>query len=587
LFFPQFFKMSTLLQLKSVFTHAIQKALDDKSLSAEVQPCMQEQFGHYQCNSSLQLAKTFSLPPREIAQKIIASLQEEDAKMFERIDIAGPGFINLTLKPHFLSQRLHQTLEDPYLGIPRPKVKQRVIVEYSSPNIAKELHVGHLRSTIIGESLARIFSFLGHEVIQLNHVGDWGTQFGMLIAFMKAYHSKLLVNQTQLTLPELMQLYKDAKKKFDSDQEFKQKAHLEVVDLQARKKESIEIWEKICEISRLAIAKIYHLLDVNLIERGESFYQPFLHQMIEDLEMQGLLSISDGAKCIFMEGFNTKEGQPLPLIVQKSDGGFPYAATDLAAMKHRSYAEKADRIIVVVDQGQSLHFQMVHKAAVLAGYIDPNKNKFDHVGFGLVLGADGKKFKTRSGDTEKLIDLLNQGINEAKKIILEKNPEINAEELTHLSEIIGIGAIKYADLSTQRQKDYLFSYDRMLRFEGNTAVFLMYAYVRIQGIKRKSKKDLKEITKHERINLSHPSEVSLGYHLVRFPEILDQITQDLMPNRLTDYLFHLAEKFHAFFRDCRVTGSEEEGSRLLLCEVTGKVLKQGLFLLGLKTVDRM
>lgn len=579
--------MSIATFIRKLSTQAI-RSLYKEAKEAEIQPCAQEQFGHYQCNSPLQLAKVLQASPRDIASKIvdqIASLTEE--KVFEKIDIAGPGFINFYLHPSFLAKSLYQILQDPFLGVERPEKKEKVIVEFSSPNIAKELHVGHLRSTIIGESLARIFSFLGHEVIRLNHIGDWGTQFGMLIAYIKEDVPDILAAEKQVTVEELMNYYRAAKKRFDEDPSFKKSAHQEVVKLQAREEESIHVWEKICNISRLAFQRIYDLLDVEITERGESFYHPFLKDLIADLEKKGLITISEGAKCLFMEGFETKEGKPLPLIVQKADGGFNYATTDLAALRHRVLAEKANRIIVVVDLGQALHFKMIHQAAQMAGYINPEKVRFEHVAFGLVLGPDGKKFKTRAGETEKLIDLLNQAISHAKKIIQEKDPDINQDSLDHLAEIIGIGAVKYADLSTQRQKDYSFSYERMLRFEGNTAVFLLYAYVRIQGIKRKAQANMGHILEKEEINLKDPTEISLACYLLRFEEILDQVAEDLFPHRLTDYLYRLAEKFHAFFRDCRVVGTTEEHSRLLLCEATGRVLKQGLHLLGLKTVDRM
>ena len=346
-------------------------------------------------------------------------------------------------------------------------------------------------------------------------------------------------------------------------------------------------WEIICDASRKGFQEIYDLLNVRVLERGESFYNPFLKEVVEELERKGLVTLSNGAKCIFLEGFKNREGEPLPLMVQKSDGGYNYDTTDMAAIRHRIFVEKADRIIVVTDIGQSLHFQLVFAAAEKAAWLDPKQTRVDHVGFGLVLGADGKKFKTRSGDTEKLIDLLTEAVAQARQIILERMPTAPAEEIDHLATVIGIGAVKYADLSSHRTKDYTFSYERMLRFEGNTAVFLLYAYVRINGIKRKTHADIKHILATSHIALQHPTEVSLGIHLRRFGEILESVARDLLPNRLADYLYELAEKFNAFFRDCRVEGTPEESSRLLLCELTARVLKQGLEILGLETVERM
>jgi arginyl-tRNA synthetase len=346
-------------------------------------------------------------------------------------------------------------------------------------------------------------------------------------------------------------------------------------------------WKIICDISRKAFEEVYAILGVKLIERGESFYNPFLKDMVDDLEKRHIIEISDGAKCIFLEGFKNREGNPLPYMVQKSDGGYNYDTTDLAAFRHRVQVEKASRIIIVTDAGQSLHFQMAHAAAVKSDYLDPAKVRFDHVPFGLVLGPDGKKFKTRSGETEKLIDLLNEAVDAAKAILKERLPDISEVELNELAKTLGIDAVKYADLSCHRQKDYQFSYERMLKFEGNTAAFLLYAFVRILGIKRKTHADMEQVLAAHHIQLQHPSEIALGLHLRRFGEVLEAFTKDLLPNRLADYLYSLAEKFNAFFRDCRVEGAKEEGERLVLCELTCKILQTGLNILGLKTVSRM
>ena len=329
------------------------------------------------------------------------------------------------------------------------------------------------------------------------------------------------------------------------------------------------------------------MLDVRIIERGESFYNPYLAERVSDLESKGLITISDGAKCVFLEGFQTRDGMPLPMIVQKSDGGYNYDTTDVAALWHRIFIEKADRIVVVTDAGQSLHFAMLFKVAEKAGYINPDKVRVDHVPFGLVLGQDGKKFKTRSGETEKLIDLLLEAVRQAEIIMHERLPELAPEEIALLARTLGIDAVKYADLACNRAKDYVFSYERMLKFEGNTAAFLLYAYVRIQGIKRKVGKSIEEVIKTSTIALEHPSEIGLALHLCQFGETLEMMSRDLLPNRLTDYLYNLAEKFNAFFRDCRVEGSPQENSRLLLAEASARVLEKGLTILGLKTLDRM
>lgn len=558
-------------------------------LDVEVTQSSQPQFGHYQCNNALKIAKALKANPREVAIRLIEHFETsfEGVPFIDKLDVAGPGFINITLSTEYLGRRLQNALLDARMGVPLPDKCQKIIVEFSSPNIAKELHVGHIRSTIIGDALARLFEFLGHDVLRLNHVGDWGTQFGMLITYMQQHVPDVLTGKCSTDLSELLQWYKASKKIFDEDAQFKKKAQLRVVELQKGDLDTLNAWRMICAISRTAFQEIYDLLDVHLMERGESFYNPYLPKVVEDLENKNLITISDGAKCVFLEGFQNRDGSALPMIVQKSDGGYNYDTTDMAAMWHRVFIEKADRIIIVTDAGQSLHFAMLFKAAREVGYIDPNKVQVDHVPFGVVLGADGKKFKTRSGETEKLIDLLMEAVHKAEEIMRERLPDLSDDEIHRVSRILGIDAVKYADLSCHRVKDYVFSYDRMLKFEGNTAAFLLYAYVRIEGIKRKVGKDIEEILQAAHITLEHATEIDLSLHLCQFGETLEIMSRDLLPNRLTDYLYILAEKFHAFFRDCRVDGSPQEGSRLLLCEAARRILSQGLSILGLKTLDRM
>lgn len=589
--------METIIQeLHRIFDAALKTAFSSEFASApdqlisEITQSTQPQFGHYQCNNALKIAKALKKNPREVAEKLIQSVDKNDscgALMLAKLEIAGPGFINITVDTTFLSKQATQLLKDERLGVGLPKIRQKIIVEFSSPNIAKELHVGHLRSTIIGDAIARLFEFLGHDVLRLNHIGDWGTQFGMLIAYMQDAVPEALTGKMQAELPQLMQWYREAKKRFDEDPDFKKRSQLQVVQLQGGDPHSLNAWKAICDISRKAFSEIYSLMDVKTNERGESFYNPFLAQMVEDLSRRGLITESDGAKCIFLEGFVNRDGSPMPMIIQKSDGGYNYDTTDMAAMHHRVSVEKADRIIILTDAGQSLHFAMLAKAAEKAGYLDPKKTRFDHVPFGVVLGPDGKKFKTRSGETEKLVDLLLEAVRQAKQIMSERLPDLRQAELDRLSLILGIDAIKYADLSCHRVKDYVFSYERMLKFEGNTAAFLLYAYVRIQGIKRKVGLNIDQVLASSQIQLEHPTEIALALHLRQFGETLDDMSRDLLPNRLCDYLYSLAEKFHAFFRDCRVEGSDQEKSRLLLCEATGRVLEKGLSILGLKTLDRM
>lgn len=557
---------------------ALQKALQDawsETVPVEVTPATAEKFGHYQCNSAMKLTKALGKPPREVASGIVEKLDQSN---FSKVEIAGPGFINLTLSADLLEKGLMQMFQGDRLGIAAPLKKERVIVEFSSPNIAKEMHVGHLRSTIIGESIARLFEFLGYDVLRLNHVGDWGTAFGMLIAYIKQEIPALFQGEMEADLQTLMQWYRASKKLFDEDASFRETSRLEVVELQSGDPESMKAWDQICEISRRGYQEVYDLLDVQIIERGESSYNAMLPLVVADLEEKGLVTVSEGAKCIFHEGLK------IPLMVQKSDGGYNYDTTDMAAMLHRAEDEEADRIIVITDAGQSLHFQLVEKTAIQAGYLDPEKHRFDHVTFGVVLGPDGKKFKTRSGETVRLIDLLHEAVRRASKVIEERNPDMSADEKKNLAEVLGIDAVKYADLSSNRSSDYVFSFDRMLRFEGNTAAFILYSYVRVRGIQRKvGERDLENAS----IHLVHPSEIRLALHLLRFHETLLAYAQDLYPHQLTEYLYQLAGEFNLFFRDCRVEGSNEEESRLLLCELTANVFSRGLDLLGLKRVERM
>ncbi len=575
--------MDTLLKrLQKLASEALvflfSEQLDPSFLEAEVTPSTAPQFGHYQCNSALKISKALKTNPRTVAEQIAAFFRKES--LFSKVEVAGPGFINLTLHTDFLSQGIKTILSDARLGVPLAHPAQKVVIDFSSPNVAKELHVGHLRSTIIGDCLARVFEFLGHDVLRLNHIGDWGTQFGMLIAYIKENPCDLSAS----TLSTLMQWYRAAKKCFDADPDFKKRAHGEVVRLQSGDPDSLRTWESICAVSRKGFQEIYDLLDVRLSERGESFYNPYLSEIVQDLTQRGCLEVSDGAKCIFLEGFISREGTPLPMIIQKADGGYNYDTTDLAALRYRVQVDHADRIIYITDAGQALHFDMLFKAAEKVGYVDPSKVRLDHVPFGVVLGPDGKKFKTRSGETEKFIDLILEAVKQATNIMRERLPEASEQEILKSGSILGIDAIKYADLSSHRIKDYVFSYERMLKFEGNTAAFLLYAYVRILGIKRKVAKTL-DMTAP--LILEHPSEISLALHLEQFPETLDMMSRELLPNRLAEYLYTLAEMFHAFFRDCRVEGSHEEAGRLLLIEAAERVLAKGLEILGLRTLDRM
>ncbi len=556
----------------------------------EITPATNSKFGHYQCNSAMKLAKTLGKPPRAIAEDIRTHMlgQEDPANpMFAAIEVAGPGFINFALSGAFLSNLINAQLLDPMHGCSKIAPQQKVVVDFSSPNIAKEMHVGHLRSTIIGDCIARSLEFLGYDVLRLNHVGDWGTQFGMLIAYLTAEHMDLQEIR-DMDIARLLTMYRAAKTKFDEDAQFKERAQKAVVSLQQGDVNSLQIWEAICASSRAAFEEIYRMLDIRVEERGESFYNPYLPLVIANLEEQNLITVSDGAKCVYVDGFTNREGQALPLIVQKSDGGYNYATTDLAALRHRVDVENADWLIYVTDSGQSQHFSMVFAACRLAHYYDPSKVRVDHVPFGLVLRADGKKFQTRAGDTERLIDLLNSAINKAQEILSARNyTDATPDELAHMAHVLGINAVKYSDLACHRTGDYVFSLDRMLQFEGNTAAFVCYAYVRVQSIKRKIGANLEQLLHSTKIDLQTAEEVELALQTVQFAEILDDFVNELLPHRLTEYLYRLAEKFHTFFHNCRVEGTEQQNSRILLCEAVARVLAQGFELLGLKPLEKM
>ncbi|BAZ06110.1 arginine--tRNA ligase [Calothrix sp. NIES-3974] len=547
-------------------------------------------FGDYQANLALPLAKKIGQQPRVIAQSIVAKLDVSD--ICEPPEIAGPGFINLRLKTDYLQTQLTRMHQDERLGVGKAKNPQRQIVDFSSPNIAKEMHVGHLRSTIIGDCIARILEFRGHDVLRLNHVGDWGTQFGMLIAYLREVYPQALTTANALEIGDLVEFYKKAKKRFDEDDNFKETARQEVVKLQSGAVDTTHAWQLLCEQSRQEFQVIYDLLDIRLTERGESFYNPFLPHVVTDLEAAGLLEESDGAKVVFLEGFTNKEGQPLPLIIQKSDGGYNYATTDLAALRHRIQKEEGKRLIYVTDAGQAGHFAGVFQVARRAGWV-PDDVELVHVPFGLVLGEDGKRLKTRAGDTVRLRDLLDEAVLRAKQDLearLEENQRQESPEfIAHVAQVVGISAVKYADLSQNRTTDYKFSFDRMLSLKGNTAPYMLYSFARTQSIAREGNIDFTNLGNEAKIILQADGEFTLAKHLLELGEVINAVEQELMPNRLCDYLYQLSDKFNKFYENCPVLKSEEpiKTSRLMLCDLTARTLKLGLNLLGISVLDRM
>ena len=545
-------------------------------------------FGDYQSNLALSLSKKLGQPPRQVAQAIVDQFESGD--MFETPELAGPGFINLRFKASYLSTQLQLRQNDDRLGIAPTENPQKIIVDFSSPNIAKEMHVGHLRSTIIGDCIARILEFQGHEVLRLNHVGDWGTQFGMLITYLREVAPAALTTADAIDLGDLVAFYKKAKARFDEDPEFQVTARNEVVNLQSGSPETLRAWNLLCEQSRKEFQIIYDVLNIQINERGESFYNPYLSAVVADLKVAGLLVEDHGAQCVFVDGFTNREGQPLPLIVQKSDGGFNYATTDLAALRYRITEDKAQRIIYVTDSGQSDHFAQVFQVAQKANWI-PETVEITHVPFGLVQGEDGKKLKTRSGDTVRLRDLLDESVDRFGAILDARIAEEDRTELpefkTNVATVAGLSAVKYADLSQNRTSNYVFSYDKMLADRGNTAPYLIYAYARVQSISRKGNIDFSTLT--STLQLREDAELMLAKHLLQLEEAIAAVGTELLPNRLCLYLFELSQKFNTFYDACPVLKAEGDvkESRLILCDLTARSLKLGLGLLGIQTLDRM
>jgi arginyl-tRNA synthetase len=553
-------------------------------------PASNPKFGDFQANVALSLSKKLGMQPRAIATAIVEKL--DVSEICEPPEIAGPGFINLKLQTSYLEAQLNAINTDPRLGVPKVQNPQKEIVDFSSPNIAKEMHVGHLRSTIIGDCIARILEFRGHEVLRLNHVGDWGTQFGMLIAYLREVYPEALTTANALDIGDLVSFYRQAKQRFDADENFQETARQEVVRLQAGAEDTLHAWKLLCEQSRKEFQVIYDLLDIKLIERGESFYNPLLPKVVADLETAGLVEENQGAKCVFLEGFTNREGDPLPLIVQKTDGGYNYATTDLAALRYRIEEDQAKRIIYVTDAGQANHFAQFFQVAKKARWI-PENVELVHVPFGLVLGEDGKKFKTRSGDTVRLKDLLDEAISRSRTDLEARLKEEGREEteqfIKNVADVVGISAVKYADLSQNRTSNYVFSYDKMLSLKGNTAPYMLYAYVRTQGISREGNIDFANLGTDAKLILKEDTELTLAKHILQLDEIIAEVEQDLLPNRLCEYLYNLSEKFNKFYDKCPVLKSEEpiKTSRLMLCYLTARTLKLGLDLLGIKVLERM
>ncbi|XXT18107.1 arginine--tRNA ligase [Sorangium sp. So ce429] len=539
----------------------------------------------YQANAAMALGKRLGKPPREVAAAIVAQL--EVGGICRKVEIAGPGFVNLTLDDVYLMGELAETAGGGQLGIAPAAQPETVIVDYSGPNAAKEMHVGHLRSTIIGDALARVLEALGHRVIRQNHLGDWGTPFGMLIEHMLDLGEGAA--SEELSVGDLDAFYRQARAKFDGDPAFAERSRRRVVRLQGGDEQTLALWRQLVGESTRYFESVYRRLGVTLTAAdvaGESFYNPMLADVIAELTAKGLARESEGALCVFPAGFTGKGGEPLPLIVRKQDGGYGYPTTDLAAIRHRLTTVGAQRLIYVVGAPQSQHFAMVFTTAREADWLAPPA-RAEHVAFGSVLGADKKMFKTRSGDTVKLSDLLDEAVERAAKVVREKNPELDAEAAGAVARAVGVGAVKYADLSSDRIKDYVFDWDRMLAFEGNTAPYLMYAHARIRSIFRKGGVDS---PRGAGIALGEPAERALALELLRFGAVLEDVAATLEPHRLCGYLFELAGSFTTFYERCPVLKAESDEvrrSRLALCDLTAEVLAKGLGLLGIEAPERM
>lgn len=550
-------------------------------VKVQVQLANQPKLGQFQSNVAMLLAKPWQKSPLDIANTLAEALNQDS--IFAEVIASKPGFLNFSLARDYLDEQLNALRIDSRLGIPSVEHRKTVVIDYSSPNIAKNMHIGHLRSTIIGDAISRLLTYCGDYVIRQNHIGDWGTQFGMLI-------EHLVDNDLNPNEIDLNHAYQTAKKRFDAEPDFAKKAKERVVALQAHETQTIEIWQNLVKASEAHFSEIYDSLGVLLDEadiRAESFYNPKLKPLIEALDAQGICHKDDGAKVLYLDAFKDRNGKHLPLIIQKSDGGFLYATTDLAALDFRIHELKANRIIYVVDARQEQHFAMVFEAANLIGW-QTNNVDLDAVLFGMVLGENGKPYKTREGTTVPLESLITEAIQKATDMVRERHPDWSQEKLAPIAKAIAIGGLKYADLSNDRIKNYVFSFDRMLALDGNTAPYLQNAYVRIQSILRKTDLSLIEASSGK-IIIQSDIEIDLACHIAQFPKEIFAIRESLALHRLCHYLYKLASLYHQFYEHHPMLSAEpkDKASRLSLSVLTANILKQGLTILGIETIDFM
>nr|WP_274617119.1 arginine--tRNA ligase [Vibrio furnissii] len=552
---------------------------------AAVRQSAKPQFGDYQANGVMGVAKQLGTNPREFAQKVIDVLDLDG--IASKTEIAGPGFINIFLSEEFLAKQADVALADERLGVAK-EAQQTIVADYSAPNVAKEMHVGHLRSTIIGDAVVRTLEFLGHKVIRANHIGDWGTQFGMLIANLERVQQES--GEVSMELSDLEAFYRESKKLYDEDAEFAERARNYVVKLQGGDAFCLDMWKKLVDVTMIQNQRNYDRLNVSLTRddvMGESMYNDMLPGIVADLKEKGLAQEDDGAQVVFLEEFKNKDGEPMGVIIQKRDGGFLYTTTDIACAKYRYETLGADRVLYFIDSRQHQHLMQAWTIVRKAGYV-PEEVTLEHHAFGMMLGKDGRPFKTRAGGTVRLADLLDEAEERAKALIESKNPDLGADEKADIATTVAMAAVKYADLSKHRTTDYVFDWDNMLAFEGNTAPYMQYAYTRVASIFAKAGVSPDNLTGD--IKITEEKEKALIAKLLQFEEAVQSVSREGQPHILCSYLFELAGQFSSFYEACPILIAEDESvkqSRLKLAALTAKTIKQGLSLLGIKTLERM
>ncbi|HDR2788476.1 TPA: arginine--tRNA ligase [Enterobacter asburiae] len=577
------------MNIQALLSEKVSQALIAAGAPADCEPQVRQsakvQFGDYQANGVMAVAKKLGMPPRQLAEQVLTHL--DLTGIASKTEIAGPGFINIFLDPEFLAGNVDAALKSDRLGVTQPEA-QTIVVDYSAPNVAKEMHVGHLRSTIIGDASVRTLEFLGHNVIRANHVGDWGTQFGMLIAYLEKQQQE---NAGEMALSDLEGFYREAKKHYDEDEVFAERARSYVVKLQGGDAYFLDMWRKLVDITMSQNQLTYNRLNVTLTRNdvmGESLYNPMLPGIVADLKAKGLAVESEGATVVFLDEYKNKEGEPMGVIIQKKDGGYLYTTTDIACAKYRYETLHADRVLYYIDSRQHQHLMQAWTIVRKAGYV-PDSVPLEHHMFGMMLGKDGKPFKTRAGGTVKLADLLDEALERARRLVAEKNPDMPADELEKLANAVGIGAVKYADLSKNRTTDYVFDWDNMLAFEGNTAPYMQYAYTRVLSVFRKANID-ESVLANAAVQISEDREAQLAARLLQFEETLSVVARDGTPHVMCAYLYDLAGLFSGFYEHCPILSAESEevrNSRLKLAQLTAKTLKLGLDTLGIETVERM